>query len=329
MVYGIYGGQKVTNINDNVWTDFTFKTPGQVINYASCHDNYSLYDQIVIKGASVLRSKEARMNATIQAISIMLTSQGVPFIEAGSEFGRTKGKYPSDYSIVADRNKVVHNSYNLGDKYNQIDWQWKVDNLQYSRSIRDLIAIRKNHEAFRQTTFTDVKTVMSKNTSLWDKNSNGNIIGYRLTDSNDKWSDMMIIHANAKATNLSYALPSAANAEGWTVVYSSSGEHEYGSTYKGSIKVGQCETIILVGNSDFVLEDRPHEEEMLTNPLVELFDEYKSYGLDKMYNYDKATQQEIIAVTKTFLNASYNSIEELNDAYETLRTSVDKILAGK
>lgn len=328
-VYGIYGGQKVSGINDNVWTDFTFTSPNQVINYASCHDNYSLYDQIVIKGASVLRSKESRMNATIQAISIMLTSQGVPFIEAGSELGRTKGKYASDYSIAADRNKVVHNSYNLGDKYNAIDWQWKVDNLAYSRTIRDLISIRKEHEAFRQATFADVKAAMSKNTSLWDNASNGNIIGYRLTDSGDKWSDMMIIHANSNATGKSYSLPAAANANGWTVVYSSSGEHEYGSTYKGSIKVGQCETIILVGNSDFVLEEKPKEEDMLINPLVEMFDQYKSYGLDKMYNYDQATQQKIMEATKTFLNASYNSIAELDEAYETLRTTVDEIIAGK
>ena len=329
MVYGIYGGQKVSGINDNLWTDFTFVSPNQVINYASCHDNYSLYDQVVIKGASVLRSKEARMNATVQAISIMLTSQGVPFIEAGSELGRTKGKYASDYSIVADRNKVVHNSYNLGDKYNAINWQWKVDNLQYSRMIRDLIEIRKDHEAFRQTTFAEVKSAMSKNTSLWDNASNGNIIGYRLTDSGDNWSDMMIIHSNSNASGKSFTLPAAAHANGWTVVYSSSGEHEYGSTYKGSIKVGQCETIILVGNSDFVLEEKEEDVDVLTNPLVEMFDDYKMYGLDKLYNYDQATQQAIIEATRTFMNASYNSIEELNDAYETLKSSVDAAIAGK
>ena len=329
VVFGILGGQKIDGYNGTLWTDFTYISPNQVINYASCHDNYSLYDQVVIKGASVLKSKEARMNATIQAISMMLTNQGVPFIEAGSEFGRTKGKYASDYSIVADRNKTVHNSYNLGDKYNAIDWNWKVENLKYSRAIKDLIEIRKNHEAFRQTTHADVKTAMNKNTSLWDQKSNGNIIGYRLTDSGDKWSDIIVIHANSNATNLSYSLPTAGNSKGWTVVYSSSGNHEYGSTHKGSIKVGQCETIILVGNSDFVLEEPDVETPDNVNPLIDLFDEYRLYGLDKLYTYDQTTQQQIIAAMTVFLDASYNSIDEINAAYETLKTAIDAILAGK
>ena len=46
---------------------------------------------------TVLRSKEARMDATIQAISIMLTSQGVPFIHSGQEFFRTKHGVENSY----------------------------------------------------------------------------------------------------------------------------------------------------------------------------------------------------------------------------------------
>lgn len=326
MVYGIVGGQKMTGINDNVWTEFTFTSPNQVINYASCHDNYSLYDQVVIKGASVLRSKEARLNATVQAISIMLTSQGVPFIEAGSEMARTKGKYANDYSIPGDRGNVVHNSYNLGDLYNAINWQWKVDNLQYTRTIRDLIEIRKEHEAFRQSTYADVKTTLSKTTTMYY--GNGNLVGYRLTDSGDSWNDIIVLHANSNGGSLSYTLPTAANSKGWVVAFSSSGNHEYGSYHKGSITVGKNETLILVGTNGVELEEK-EEEEMLTNPLVEMFDEYKKYGLDKLYNYDQATQQEIIAATRTFMSASYNSIEELNAAYEQFKKAIDGIIAGK
>ena len=326
-VFGITGGIKGlhNSVGSSVWSEFSYVSPNQVINYASCHDNYSLYDQIVIKGASVLRSKEARMNATTQALSMMLTSQGVPFIEAGSEFGRTKGKYSQDYSIAADRGSTVHNSYNLGDKYNAIDWQLKIDNLEYSRTIRDLIDIRKDHEAFRQRTNAEVQAVLASINTMYY--NDGNVISYRLTDSGDTWTDIIVIHANSNGP-FTFTLPQASNAAGWEVVYSSSGNNEVESYKNGSVQVGKNETIILVGN-EYVKEEKTPEEDLFGNPLVELFDEYKNYGLDKLYNYDQETQQQIIAATTVFLDASYNSIEEINDAYETLKSTIDAILAGK
>ena len=330
-VFSIVGGQAMKGINDNVWTDFTYVSPNQVINYASCHDNYSLYDQIVIKGTTALRGSTVaereimRMNATSQAISMILTSQGVPFIEAGSEFGRTKGKYAADYSIVADRNSVVHNSYNLGDKYNAINWQWKIDNLSYSNAISDLIEIRNEHEAFRQTSYNDIKTVLAKTTTMYY--NDGNVIAYRLTDSGDTWNDIIVINANSNGP-FTFNLPTASNSDGWEVVYSNSGFNTVESYKKGSVQVGKNETIILVGNKYEKTEKTP-EEEIASNPLVELFDEYKAYGLDKLYNYDQATQQQIIAAMTVFLDASYNSVEEIEAAYEILKESIDTAIAGK
>ena len=48
-----------------------------------------------------------------------------------------------------------------------------------------------------------------------------------------------------------------------------------------------------------------------------------------LYTYDQTTQQQIIAAMTVFLDASYNSIDEINAAYETLKTAIDAILAGK
>ena len=64
------------------------KEPWQCVNYASCHDNYTLYDKLVMSSPEASEEQLSRM--VMMAGALVLTSQGIPFLHAGVEMARTK-----------------------------------------------------------------------------------------------------------------------------------------------------------------------------------------------------------------------------------------------
>lgn len=110
--------------------------PNQVINYVSCHDNYTLYDQLVQTAGD--RDLKA---AYTQADSIVFLAEGVPFMQEGEEFMRSKwddtlGRYEG-------------NSYISGDFVNAMDWSLKVKNMDVFRKTAELIRFRSENPSFR------------------------------------------------------------------------------------------------------------------------------------------------------------------------------------
>ena len=63
------------------------KSPTQTVNYASCHDNMTLYDRLTVSCPDAGTEDWIRMNNL--AAAIYMTSQGVPFIHAGEEMLRS------------------------------------------------------------------------------------------------------------------------------------------------------------------------------------------------------------------------------------------------
>ena len=110
--------------------------PNQVLNYVSCHDNYTLYDQLV-----QTMNEDRLPLAYTQADAIVFLSEGVPFIQEGEEFMRSK--------LDPDTGKYEGNSYNVGDFINVMDYSLKIKNSDICEKIREMIAFRKEHEAFR------------------------------------------------------------------------------------------------------------------------------------------------------------------------------------
>ncbi|MBR5343957.1 MAG: type I pullulanase [Oscillospiraceae bacterium] len=110
--------------------------PNLVINYVACHDNYTLYDQLV-----QTMNEERLPAAYTQAESIVFLSQGVPFLQEGEEFMRSK--------LDPDTGKYEGNSYNVGDYINVMDYSLKIEHLDIFEKFQELIALRKTHEAFR------------------------------------------------------------------------------------------------------------------------------------------------------------------------------------
>lgn len=147
--------------------------PTQVINYVSCHDDLMLTDKL--RKSMPDATDAERQRAARLAQTIVLTSQGTPFIFAGEEIFRDK--------------KGVHNSYCSPDSINAIDWNLKHTNADQMAYYRELIKLRKAHPAFRMTTTADVARHLK-----FDKTEPG-LISYSLTDNanGDAWKEIKVI----------------------------------------------------------------------------------------------------------------------------------------
>ena len=71
----------------------------QVVQYVSAHDNFTLWDKLVAVGRrGDYNAADAELLAQNRmAAGIFLTCQGLPFLQAGEEFGRTKYGDPNTY----------------------------------------------------------------------------------------------------------------------------------------------------------------------------------------------------------------------------------------
>lgn len=109
--------------------------PGETLNYVACHDNKTLWDKL-LEDESL--SPALRVRAHRLATSIVLLAQGVPFLHSGQEMQRTK--------------RGEHNSYNLPDKINKLDWSLRKKNKRTYEHVRGMIALRKAHPVLRLST---------------------------------------------------------------------------------------------------------------------------------------------------------------------------------
>ncbi|KEF35601.1 alpha-dextran endo-1,6-alpha-glucosidase [Deinococcus sp. RL] len=82
-------------------------SPRETINYASAHDNQTLWDAVLLKAPrTATTAQRVRMNNL--AVSVVGLGQGIPFFHAGEERLRSKS--------------FDNDSYNSGDWFNAIRW---------------------------------------------------------------------------------------------------------------------------------------------------------------------------------------------------------------
>jgi len=148
--------------------------PWNTITYCECHDNHVLWDKLAISAKDA--SEEERIEMQKLALSIVLTSQGISFLHAGTEFLRTK--------------KGVENSFESPDSINAIDWSLKTKNKETLEYVKALIKMRKEHPAFRMR---DANSI-SKNIRFV-KNTHGEIVAYTLNGKavNDSWENILVV----------------------------------------------------------------------------------------------------------------------------------------
>jgi len=204
------------NYSKTAWAN----DPWQAVSYVSCHDNHTLYDKLQVSRPDADQSKLIAMDKLANAV--VLTSQGVSFLHAGSEMLRTKNE--------------EHNSYNLPDSINQIDWAWKVKHRGVMDYYKNLIRLRKAHPAFRMTSGNELRNHLNF------KRVEKGLISYEINDhaNGDVWKNILVIY-NAREQAVSYELKGT-----WEIAVNGNRfDLENGDEVKNSVEVAAISMSVL------------------------------------------------------------------------------------
>ncbi len=163
----------------------TYQDPEQVLTYVEAHDNHTLWDKLELTNPG--DSEEVRKQMHKLSSSILLTSQGIPFLHAGQEFMRTK---------YGD-----HNSYKSPDSINQMDWLRRAAFNNEVDYMKGLIELRKKYSAFRMTSPEQIK----KHIAFMDTPKN--VVAYSIKGNGNKNEYFMVTH-NANKEAVDITLPS-------------------------------------------------------------------------------------------------------------------------
>lgn len=151
--------------------------PYHTITYAECHDNHVLHDKIELSVTDASDSVRAEMHRL--ALGMLLTSQGIVFLHAGTEFRRTK--------------RGVENSFESPDSINAIDWSLKSVYFDFYQYVRSLVQLRKAHPAFR---FSDGGQLL-RSIRFDDADTTG-VVSFQIDGKlvNDRWKKVWVRYSN-------------------------------------------------------------------------------------------------------------------------------------
>lgn len=177
-------GQSGINYDKIIYSHWSWANePYQCINYISAHDNYTLWDKLAMANGDSSINQRISMNKL--AAAIILTSQGIPFFQAGEEFLRSKKN---------DDGTFNHDSYNAPDKINNLEWQRTEEYKDIVDYYKGLIKLRKKYRAFRMNSRHEIM----ENLKFFVKGENfykDNIVAYKIEDNTGKnlCNDIVVI----------------------------------------------------------------------------------------------------------------------------------------
>ena len=181
--FGIVGGIAHPQVNmqqvggDHLpWND----DPTQFISYVSCHDDMCLVDRLRASVPNLTPEMLVRLDCLAQ--SVVMLSQGVPFMLSGEEMLRDK--------------QGVHNSYQSPIEINALPWQNLQRYPQLFTYYQRLIALRRHHPAFR---LGDANLIRQHLSFL---PTQPNLVGFMLTGhaGGDVWNNIIVVfNANNEA----------------------------------------------------------------------------------------------------------------------------------
>lgn len=125
-----------------------YDTPEKAVNYVECHDNHTMWDKN--RFACKDESREIREKRQILANAMVLMAQGIPFLHAGQEYGRTK--------------QNLGNTYNRSDNYNKMDYFCRNRHQLIVDETKKLIDIRRNHPSLRLKTTKEISDQVTTET---------------------------------------------------------------------------------------------------------------------------------------------------------------------
>ncbi len=203
------------------------KVPSQIVNYTSCHDNMTLWDEISSSNGD--DSLEDRIKQNLMGASAIYLSQGIPFMLSGEEMLRTKVKEDGTFDS---------NSYTSKDSVNSMKWDTLADaNYQTVLNFyKGMIAFRKAHAVLSQMDYAadcykEIETEAKA------------VIAYEVEPADGEVSDGIVMIFNPEREDVTVTLPDGE----WTIcVQGTTAGTESLGTASGSITVHAIETVVLV-----------------------------------------------------------------------------------
>ena len=196
--------------------------PTQMMSYVSCHDDMCLVDRLKASIPGITPDELIRLDLLAQ--TVVFTSQGVPFMLSGEELLRTK--------------LGVHNSFESPDSINQLDWTNKTKYPKVFDYYKNLIALRKNHPAFRLGSADLVR----KHLEFLD--TPVKTLAFRLKNyaGRDDWRNIIVIF-NAGNTDTEVTIPEG----NYTIVCCDGQINEQGlGTIKGSKAIVDAQSALII-----------------------------------------------------------------------------------
>lgn len=203
------------------------QNPSQTINYASCHDNYTLMDKIALSIPEAGRTEWIRSNNLSAAICML--AQGVAFIHAGEELLRSK---------VDEQGAYVENSYASSDYVNQFNWD-VLEKEEYQKTFayyKGLIQLRKKYASLRYMTAAEV----NQHVELL-KPQGKNVIVVHINDAEKQEELLLIFNPNRAAVEVS--IPEGS----WNILVQGeqAGVDALGTVDAGNISVAPISAMVL------------------------------------------------------------------------------------
>lgn len=148
-------------------------SPADIITYCECHDNHSLWDKLSLSNPDATEAERRKMHQL--AITMLLSSQGIAFLHAGTEFYRSK--------------QGVENSYKSPDSINAINWNEKDLHINFTQYVQSLIKMRKEHPAFRLQTAEEIASLIH-----FTEKTAANIVAYTIdgAKAGDEWKKIFV-----------------------------------------------------------------------------------------------------------------------------------------
>lgn len=179
------------------WTeggaDFAPKSCAQIINYVSAHDNFTLWDKLVLSmhdEPDFTKKYEDVLAANKLAAFIYFTCQGKLFLQAGEEFGRTKAG--------------EGNSYCSAPEVNMLQWSRTVEYGELVEYYKSLIRLRKKLPGL-----CDKSSLAAKRVTDREIHGDG-VVSFRVdnrsADDRAEWDEVFVIY-NASSEDCEVTLP--------------------------------------------------------------------------------------------------------------------------
>ena len=195
--------------------------PNQCINYASCHDDFSLFDHLLysMKNTGSVEYTALACAATAAVEDAIMFSNGVAFIRGGEEVFQSKEVSAKDLETYGyDRTAkigdvyVSSNSYRLSDYTNAIRWSRKINigsvqTKQYYDAIKTAVHARDSLPKYNKEQLdAHVPWESSSPMNFWNRGDKSTVIGM-------KNNDYFFFIAGCNDNNIDFAAITTYNVE--------------------------------------------------------------------------------------------------------------------